>query len=61
MGSGPKTENKGQKTALNFSVPKAAIYKSGTRPNNEKTRSPFFNRNPASTLANLEVWVFKSP
>lgn len=40
MGSGPKTEKSGEKTAPAFSVPSAATYSSGTRPSTANTRSP---------------------
>ena len=51
MGSGPKEENSGEKTAVHFSVPSAATYCSRCRPSRDITRSPLPMPSPTRTLA----------
>jgi len=60
LGSGPKAENNGVKTPPNFSVPNADIYKSGTRLERLKTRTPCSKPSLASTLAKQLVFATKS-
>ena len=54
IGSGPNAENRGQKTAPRFNVPRTAVYRPGSRPLSENTASPRSMPSRSSAAANRD-------